>query len=161
MELLAGKPPSTIGPSPSGAPTAPIPSIPTQPITPTPSEGPPHPMMPEATQAPPGPGTVSFTPQEVSNLAGITAAGFITFIIRLLFILAFLLAFIFLIIGGIRWILAGGEEKAVAQARGMVIGAIIGLVIILASFALIKILEFFFNVSIISGGTVSLPQVPM
>ena len=63
-----------------------------------------------------------------------------------------------LIIGGIRWILAGGDEKAVASARGTITAALIGLVIVLVAFALIRLVEIFFSVNIITGG-VTIPVV--
>lgn len=74
-------------------------------------------------------------------------------IIRLILIVAFVLAFIMLIIGGIRWILAGGDEKAVSSARNMITGALIGLVIVLVSYAIIVLVETFFDVNIITGTT--------
>lgn len=80
-------------------------------------------------------------------------------IIRFILIIAFVLAFIMLIIGGIRWILAGGDEKAVEKARGTITAALIGLVIVLLAFAIIRIVEVFFGVTIISG-TVTIPTVP-
>lgn len=79
-------------------------------------------------------------------------------IIRFIVIVAFILAFVFLLIGGIRWITAGGDEKAVASARGMITAALIGLVIVLVAFAIIKVVETFFNVTIISGN-VNIPTV--
>ena len=79
-------------------------------------------------------------------------------IIRFILIVAFVLAFIFLIIGGIRWITAGGDEKGVAGARGMITGALIGLVIVLVAFALIRLVETFFGFPIISGG-VAVPTI--
>lgn len=78
--------------------------------------------------------------------------------IRFILIVAFVLAFIFLIIGGIRWIVAGGDEKGVAGARGMITAALIGLVIVLVSYAIIRLVEVFFNVIIISGG-VNVPSI--
>lgn len=72
-------------------------------------------------------------------------------IIRFIVIVAFVLAFIFLLIGGIRWITAGGDEKGVAAARGMITSALIGLVIVLVAFAIIKLVETFFGVPIISN----------
>ena len=74
-------------------------------------------------------------------------------VIRFILIVAFVLAFIFLIIGGIRWITAGGDEKGVAGARGMITGALIGLVIVLVAYALIRLVETFFNVPILSETT--------
>ncbi len=78
--------------------------------------------------------------------------------IRFILLIAFVLAFIFLIIGGIRWITAGGDEKAVSSARGMITAALIGLVVVLVSYALIVLVETFFGVHIISG-PITIPQV--
>lgn len=89
----------------------------------------------------------------INNIVGVVKNA-ITFIL----IVAFVLAFIFLIIGGLRWIVAGGDEKAVAGARGMITGALIGLVIVLVAFAIIRLVEIFFNVNIISGG-VTIPNI--
>src|SRR3990167_4688857 len=78
--------------------------------------------------------------------------------IRFILIVAFVLAFIFLIIGGIRWITAGGDEKGVAGARGMITGALIGLVIVLVAYAIIRLVETFFGFPIISSG-VTIPTI--
>ena len=72
--------------------------------------------------------------------------------IQFILVVAFVLAFIFLIIGGIRWITAGGDEKGVAGARGMITAALIGLVIVLVSYAIIRLVEIFFGFNIITGG---------
>ncbi|MEK9147259.1 MAG: hypothetical protein AAB639_03615 [Patescibacteria group bacterium] len=79
-------------------------------------------------------------------------------IIRFILLIAFVLAFIMLLIGGIRWITAGGDEKGVAAARNMITAALIGLVIVLIAYALIRLVEIFFNVNIITG-TVCIPTV--
>ena len=79
-------------------------------------------------------------------------------IIRFILIVAFVLAFLFLIVGGIRWITAGGDEKGVAGARGMITGALIGLVIVLVAFALIRLVETFFGFDIIGTG-VTIPTI--
>lgn len=78
--------------------------------------------------------------------------------IQFILVVAFVLAFIFLIIGGIRWIVAGGDEKAVAGARGMITAALIGLVIVLVAFAIIRLVEVFFEVNIISEG-ITIPTI--
>ena len=98
-------------------------------------------------------------PGEVTTLPSFSVAAFVTNIIRLIIIIAFVVAFVFLLIGGIRWIIAGGETKAVEGARNMVTGALVGLIIVLAAFAIIRLIEFFFNVKIISG-EITLPQIP-
>jgi len=92
------------------------------------------------------------------TLPNFSVEQFITWAIRIIIIAAFIISFIFLLIGGIRWIIAGGEEKAIGTARGMVTGALIGLVIVLSAFAIIKLIETFFGVIIISG-TITIPTI--
>ena len=95
-------------------------------------------------------------PEELSQTFDIVAV--VQAAIRFILIVAFVLAFIFLIIGGIRWIVAGGDEKGVAGARGMITAALIGLVIVLVAYAIIRLVEVFFNVEIISG-SVEIPTI--
>lgn len=78
-------------------------------------------------------------------------------IIQFILIIAFVIAFIMLIIGGLRWILAGGDEKSVEKARNTITAALIGLVIVLVAYAIIRIVEVFFNVTLITGA-VSVPR---
>src|SRR3989344_3294092 len=73
-------------------------------------------------------------------------------IIRFILIVAFIAAFIMLLIGGIRWITAGGDEKGVASARNMITAALIGLVVVLVAYAIIRLVEIFFGFDIITGG---------
>ena len=79
-------------------------------------------------------------------------------IIQFILIVAFVGAFIFLLIGGVRWIIAGGDEKAVASARGTITAALIVLVIVLVAYAIIRLIEVFFKVNIITGG-VTIPTI--
>ncbi|OGD94877.1 hypothetical protein A3F02_03600 [Candidatus Curtissbacteria bacterium RIFCSPHIGHO2_12_FULL_38_9b] len=79
-------------------------------------------------------------------------------IIRFILIVAFIAAFIMLLIGGIRWITAGGDEKGVASARNMITAALIGLVVVLVAYAIIRLVELFFGFQIISNG-VKIPTI--
>lgn len=94
----------------------------------------------------------------VNAVPNFTVNQAVTFIVRLLIIVAFIISFIFLLIGGVRWIASGGDAKAVEGARNMVTAALVGLVIVLASFALIRLIEFFFRVTIISA-PLTVPQI--
>jgi hypothetical protein len=80
-------------------------------------------------------------------------------VIRVILIAAFVIAFIFLLVGGVRWILAGGDKQAVEGARNMVTGALIGLVVVLAAFAIIRLVEIFFGIQIITGPTLVIPNI--
>ena len=79
-------------------------------------------------------------------------------IVQFILVVAFVAAFVFLLIGGIRWILAGGDEKAVAGARGTITAALIGLVIVLVAYAVIRLVEIFFNINIVTTG-VTIPNI--
>ena len=98
-------------------------------------------------------------PAPAPTVADVSFIGIITTAIRIIIIGAFIIAFIVLLIGGIRWMTAGGDPKGVEGARNMVTAALIGLVIVLASLAIIRLIEFLFGVTIISG-TITLPSIP-
>ena len=85
------------------------------------------------------------------NIQNITIAGLVSVVIRVILLAAFVIAFIFLLIGGIRWILAGGDKAAAESARGTLTAAIIGLIIVLSAWALMFFIEKVFGVTIISG----------
>jgi len=65
------------------------------------------------------------------------------FIITLLFVVGIVTALAFLIYGGIKWILSGGDKAAVDAARKHIVAAIIGLVIVVTAFV---ILNFVFTI---------------
>lgn len=94
-----------------------------------------------------------------SELPDITVPQIVTTLIRLIVIAGFVISFIVLLVGGIRWMTAGGDPKNVEGARNMVTAALIGLVIVLAAFALVRLIEFIFGVTVISGG-VTIPRIP-
>ena len=95
-------------------------------------------------------------PDSVVNISNVP--NIIRGIIQFILVIAFVGAFVFLLIGGIRWIMAGGDEKAVAGARGTITAALIGLVIVLVAYAIIRLIEIFFKVNIITGG-VTIPTI--
>ena len=66
------------------------------------------------------------------------------FLVTLLFVVAVIVAIVFLIYGGIKWILSGGDKAKVEEARKTIIGAIVGLIIaFLAYFILTLVLSIF------------------
>ena len=62
-------------------------------------------------------------------------------VLSLLFFFAALLSFIFIIIGGIQWITAGGDKIAAQSARDRITAAVVGLLIVVAAFAITTILS--------------------
>ena len=49
-----------------------------------------------------------------------------------------IIAVVIILLGGFRWMTAGGSEDGVAEARGLMVSGVVGLVIILSSWGLAK-----------------------
>jgi len=70
--------------------------------------------------------------------------------LTIVFVLAAILVFAFLIMGGVEWITSGGEKSKTEAARNKITAAIVGLVIIVASWALMNLV-----LRIVTGGVVT------
>lgn len=71
--------------------------------------------------------------------------------IGLAFLVGVLVFFFILIIGAIQWITSGGGDKAAVEAaRGKITNAIVGVVLLLSLFALLKVIEDFFGINILA-----------
>lgn len=81
----------------------------------------------------------------------------ISALVGTLLIIAALLAFFFLILGGIQWITSGGDKAGMEAARNKITHAIVGLIIVGAAWAIMILVQNFLGVSII-GGTLSFPK---
>ncbi len=68
--------------------------------------------------------------EDNSNIIG----GFV----QILIIIAIVLSVIFLIIGGIRWIMSGGDKGKVEQAKSAVTAAIVGLIFSLLAYGIVN-----------------------
>jgi len=84
--------------------------------------------------------------------------GVIGTLITVAFILAVLIALVFLIFGGIRWIISGGDKTKVEEARGTIVAALVGLVLVFLAFFIINFILTFFNLGGVSNLTI--PTLP-
>lgn len=75
-------------------------------------------------------------PSSYQSVAGGGLILFFTNIIRLVFVVAGIFAFINLIIAGFQYMSAGGDAKAVASAFARIWQSLLGLVLVVGSFAL-------------------------
>lgn len=80
-----------------------------------------------------------------------TGSSILTALINLLFIIAIVLALIFLILGGIRWIMSGGDPKAVEGARKQITYAVIGLIVVFLAFLIVNFIGNFFNIKLLGA----------
>lgn len=64
-------------------------------------------------------------------------------LLRAAFLLTGILAFLFLIVGGFKYLTAGGDEKAIGDAQKTITGAVLGLVFVVAAYALLAILSYY------------------
>jgi hypothetical protein len=72
-------------------------------------------------------------PFQNDSLAGIAGQ-----VIRYIMMLGAIIALIFLVIGGVSYITSGGDKMKVQDAQGKITSAIVGLVIVLGAFLIIK-----------------------
>ncbi len=56
--------------------------------------------------------------------------------------------FVMLIVGGFTFLFSGGDQKKLEQAKGTVTNAIIGLVVIVAAYLMLKTIEWFTGVNV-------------
>lgn len=82
------------------------------------------------------------------------------FIVTVLLVVGVLIALVFLIYGGIKWILSGGDKAAVDAARKHIVAAIVGLVIVVAAFFIVNVVFTLIGVSSpLSGGKFCIPSL--
>lgn len=60
-------------------------------------------------------------------------------VLNVVMLLAAVLVFAFLIFGGIQWITSGGDKGKAEEARNKITAAVIGLIIVAASYAIINL----------------------
>lgn len=81
----------------------------------------------------------------------------ISAVVGTLLIIAALLAFLYLILGGIAWITSGGDKTNMETARNKITHAIVGLIIVGAAWAIMTLIQNFLGVTII-GETLDFPK---
>jgi hypothetical protein len=78
-------------------------------------------------------------------------------VISVAFIIAGILTFALLVMGGIEWLTSGGDKTKTENARNRITSAIVGLAIVAASWALMKLIAYFFGVDVFEGN-INIPK---
>lgn len=76
----------------------------------------------------------------------------VTAIVKNAFVLAGVISFILLILGGFGVIVSAGDSKKLESARGRIVGSVIGLIIVVGSFWIIQILEKITGLKLLNPG---------
>ncbi len=94
---------------------------------------------------------------DVSNIATrfnvlttYTPSMFLRTLINVMLGIAGVASFIFLLWGGLQWILAGGDKEGTEKARKKITAALIGLALVFSAYALLFIMRALFNIDVIS-----------
>jgi len=105
----------------------------------------------------------SFCPEEGSGFEAfctITSGDFGPIIgtaIIVVFIIAIIIALIWLVMGGIKWITSSGDSAKVETARNQIIAAIIGLIIVFLSFFILNFVLGLFGLKLTE---INIPTLP-
>jgi cbb3-type cytochrome oxidase subunit 3 len=85
------------------------------------------------------PTPISLRVEDPSGVGSIPTQSVFQFIVNFLFAIGFIIALIFLIWGGIKWIFTRGDKTKVEEARNHIQAAIVGLIFVIAAFVIINI----------------------
>lgn len=70
-------------------------------------------------------------------------------------LIAGILVFVYLVWGGIQWITSGGDKGKTEEARSRITAALVGLAIVAAAWAVMRLISYFFGIdSILDPDTV-------
>lgn len=81
---------------------------------------------------------------DFNNLTGLTIPNIISGLIKGALVVAAVVFFFILVIGGIKWIASGGDKGATEAARSQITAALVGLVIVFAAWAIVSLINAFF-----------------
>lgn len=86
---------------------------------------------------------------DFKNLKNITPSSFIGGAIKVALTLTIIVFFFIFVLGGIKWITSSGDEKKLAVARSQITNGLIGLLIILSSWAILGLIGTIFEIKLL------------
>lgn len=97
----------------------------------------------------PTPQVIDIGPQgQFSDLGKITFASLVAGAIKFVLVIAALIFFFTLVIGGVQWIISGGDKTGAETARKRISSALIGLAIVFVAWAIVSLINALFGVDI-------------
>ncbi len=83
-------------------------------------------------------------------LTNLSASSVISGLVKFLLVIAAILFFFMLVIGGIQWIVSGGDKAGSENARKKITSALVGLAIVFAAWAIVSLIKSVFGVDILN-----------
>lgn len=111
---------------------------------------------------PPGGENATFVPTDLTSGEGVLATGqnIISFAVTFMTIFAGIIFLYQFIRGALAWISAGGDAKKIADGREMITQGVIGLVIIIASYAILGVISTVLGLDLLNPAQLLLRLVP-
>lgn len=92
--------------------------------------------------------TIDIEEGALGQIGTFSVGQIISAFVSVLLIAAAVVFFFWLVLGGIKWIMSGGDKARVEGARDQVTHALIGLVIVFSAFAIARLVDVLFGVDI-------------
>jgi hypothetical protein len=102
-------------------------------------------------------GTIKLAPTGQFEGLDFQIPDLITAGITLALVVAAVIFFFMLVIGGIKWIMSGGDKAQTEGARNQITAALVGLVIVFAAWAIAQLIGTFFGIEIFNN--LELPKI--
>ena len=90
-----------------------------------------------------------------SRLTSLELGEILSWLITVALVIAGLVFFFMLVIGGVRWIVSGGDKAGTEGARNQITAALIGLIIVFSAWAIATLISNAFGVNILT------PNIPI
>ncbi|RJR28641.1 hypothetical protein C4564_04755 [Candidatus Microgenomates bacterium] len=100
---------------------------------------------------------ISLTPPDAPNF---TIESLIGWAVTAVLVIAGLIFFFMLILGGLRWILSGGDKASTEGARNQITAALVGLIIVFSAWAIASLMNAVFGVDILNFTIPTIPEGP-
>lgn len=93
--------------------------------------------------------SINLEPQgDFVTLETITVSSLLSASIVLILIVTTILFFFSLLVGGLKWILSGGKKEKTENAKLHILNALIGLMIVFSTWAIMQLINSFFGIDI-------------
>lgn len=91
---------------------------------------------------------------DFAGLGDLTIGNIVSALVRFSIVIAAIVFFFILVIGGIRWIASGGDKGQTEAARNQITAALVGLVIVFAAWAILALIKVFFGLDVLEVLTI-------